>query len=267
LIEVSKEELSQAKAAQAKITGGGKPTTVEAAALRKAELAVKERAAWEIYASVPSAHYQEMSERSARSLKTQGKRFGIPVGGAAVSLIDVVKWIHDYFDGREAADDGRPGPEWFSQAECSRFLNVTTTQFARKYRGMVRDDNRKRTGRVVWIHGRSLVDAIVRESSAVAPDMDGDPLLSGATSPALERYREERAKMARLQRLEKEEALVPRDELRNVFATMTSVIRRAGEKLQKQFGVKARKILDKAIDKALERAREMAEEDSDVIDD
>jgi hypothetical protein len=73
--------------------------------------------------------------------------------------------------------------------------------------------------------------------------------------------------MARLQRLEKEEALVPRDELRHVFATMTSVIRRAGEKLQKQFGVKARKILDKAIDKALERAKEMAEEDSDVIDD
>jgi hypothetical protein len=267
LIEVTKEELRLARTAQTKLADGGKPSSIETAALRKAERAIEERAAWEGYAAVPAARYREMSGRSTRVLKNQEKLYGIPAAGAAVSLVDVVKWIHDYFDSKDVAAEERPGPEWFSQAECSRFLNVSTTQFARKYRGMVRDDNRKRTGRVVWIRGRSLVDAIARESSAVAADMDGDPLLSGATSPALERYREERAKMARLQRLEKEEALVPRDELRHVFATMTSVIRRAGEKLQKQFGVKARKILDKAIDKALERAKEMAEEDSDVTDD
>jgi hypothetical protein len=74
--------------------------------------------------------------------------------------------------------------------------------------------------------------------------------MDGPNSPALERYREERAAMARLVRLEREAQLVDRDEVRQSMQKAGAVIRQAGESLQKQFGPLAAQILYEAIDDA-----------------
>lgn len=77
---------------------------------------------------------------------------------------------------------------------------------------------------------------------------EDDPLLSGVSSPALERFREERASLARLDRLEREEQLIPRDLTRQALGKMAAIPRTAGETLQVRYGLGASEILCEALD-------------------
>ncbi len=79
---------------------------------------------------------------------------------------------------------------------------------------------------------------------------DDDPLMNGGSSPALERYREERALLARLDRLEREGELLERDVVRLALSKVSSILRNAGELLQRQFGQGAADVLSDALDDA-----------------
>jgi hypothetical protein len=77
---------------------------------------------------------------------------------------------------------------------------------------------------------------------------DDDPLLSAGVSPALERYRQERARLAQLDRLERERELVSLDELMPQLDLMGSLIRNAGEELYARFGREAGDLICEALD-------------------
>ncbi|MEX2025874.1 MAG: hypothetical protein WEH44_01215 [Pirellulaceae bacterium] len=77
-----------------------------------------------------------------------------------------------------------------------------------------------------------------------------DPLLTGPASPALERYREERAIMARLERQEKERSLLPREAVREGLDKIAATLRAAGDALRRQFGEEAQRILNDSLDQA-----------------
>lgn len=79
---------------------------------------------------------------------------------------------------------------------------------------------------------------------------DDADLMQGNSSPALERFREERAALARLDRLEREGQLVPRDVARATLARIATVLRNAGDALQRQFGLAAVEILYDALTEA-----------------
>jgi hypothetical protein len=80
---------------------------------------------------------------------------------------------------------------------------------------------------------------------------DDDDLLSGdANSPWLERYREERALLARLDRLEREQVLVRKDVVRDGTGRIAARLRLAVETLERQFGPAAADILREALDDA-----------------
>lgn len=86
------------------------------------------------------------------------------------------------------------------------------------------------------------------------PAANGDEMLyADATSPALERYRDERAKLAKLERLQREGSLMDREQVHEALGRIASIIRAAGEKLNRTFGREAHSLLDEAIDDA-ERA-------------
>lgn len=76
----------------------------------------------------------------------------------------------------------------------------------------------------------------------------GDPELSGGDSPALERYRDEKAKLARLDRLQREGELVRAADIEEMLNSFSSLIRSTGEQLRRQFGNDALQILDEALD-------------------
>ncbi|MEX2025661.1 MAG: hypothetical protein WEH44_00145 [Pirellulaceae bacterium] len=83
--------------------------------------------------------------------------------------------------------------------------------------------------------------------NAVKLARDDDPLMQGIGSPALERYREERALIARLDRLERERQLMPRDEVRDSLGRVAAILRGAGDSLQRRFGNEAVDILHEAL--------------------
>ena len=64
---------------------------------------------------------------------------------------------------------------------------------------------------------------------------------------SLEEWRHERMQLARLDRLEREGQLVPREAARQAFAVAASVLRQAGEQLQRQCGAVAHEILTDAL--------------------
>lgn len=92
---------------------------------------------------------------------------------------------------------------------------------------------------------RSLHDFLADNAHKLA--RDDDVLLQGGNSPALERYREERAELAKLDRLERQKQLLPRDQVRQSLARTAAILRDAGDALQRTFGASAAEILYDAL--------------------
>jgi hypothetical protein len=99
---------------------------------------------------------------------------------------------------------------------------------------------------------RALHDFLADNAQKLAKDDD----LSlgggggGGGSPALERYRRERAALARLDRLERQRRVMPREEVRSAMGRVAAVLRGAGEALGRQFGPAAVDLLHEAMDDA-----------------
>jgi hypothetical protein len=94
----------------------------------------------------------------------------------------------------------------------------------------------------VWLHnflakhGRRIFDA------------GDDPLLCGADSPALERYRGEKAILAKLDRQEKQRRLLPREVIHEALMRTAAILRKTGELLQKNHGPEAARLLSEALE-------------------
>ena len=95
---------------------------------------------------------------------------------------------------------------------------------------------------------KSLHDFLADNARRLA--REDDELLQGGSSPALERYREERALLARLDRLEREDRLLPRDEVRQALGRIAAILRNAGDTLSREFGTAAAEVLHEALDDA-----------------
>ena len=92
---------------------------------------------------------------------------------------------------------------------------------------------------------KALHDFLAENAQKLAAD--DDALLRGSGSPAWERYREERAALARLDRLEREQELLPRDEVREALGRIAAILRGAGDTIQRQYGAAAVEILHEAL--------------------
>jgi IS4 transposase len=96
---------------------------------------------------------------------------------------------------------------------------------------------------------RALHDFLADNAAKLA--REDDPLMQGnSASPALEAYRVERAALARLDRMERERLLVPRDDVRQALGRIAAILRNAGEALQRQCGPAGVDILFEALDDA-----------------
>ena len=117
---------------------------------------------------------------------------------------------------------------------------------------------------------RGLHDFLAENAIKLAKDDDGDELLQAPSSPALEAYRVERAALARLDRLEREGQLTPRDEARQALGRIASIIRAAGDVIQRQYGAAAADVLYEALDDAkreIDHSFGDVDHDGDVADD
>jgi hypothetical protein len=92
---------------------------------------------------------------------------------------------------------------------------------------------------------RALHDFLAANAHKLLAD---DVLMAGGSSPALEEYRRERAVLARLDRLEREGQLLPRDEVRDALGRVAALLRAAGDILGREFGGEAQDVLNEALD-------------------
>jgi hypothetical protein len=95
---------------------------------------------------------------------------------------------------------------------------------------------------------RALHDFLAENAVKLA--RDDDPLMQGGGSPALEAYRQERAAMARMDRLQRQGQLLPRDLTREALGRVGAILRTAGDALQREYGVGAAELLNESLDDA-----------------
>ncbi len=88
------------QAAIAKIQAGQTPSPAETRALKKFEREQEERQRWEHYRTVSKKDYLLMAGRSAKVVREQASRHGLPYPldepKAKISLPAVLRWLHDF---------------------------------------------------------------------------------------------------------------------------------------------------------------------------
>lgn len=146
---------------------------------------------------------------------------------------------------------------WFPTAKCHEFLGVSYTYFKKEIRPRVPAECQDREGAQangpLWYLGKAVYEAAASRTGAVAARAadreasEGDPMLAGGDSPGLERFRMARAKIAELDLQERELFLIPRDKVHDGLGRLATILRGAGESLQRQFGKEAQDIIDEAL--------------------
>ncbi len=111
---------------------------------------------------------------------------------------------------------------------------------------------------------RALHDFLAANARKLSSD--DDLMSSDVSSPALERYREARAALARLDLLERKGVIVRRDRVRESLARIAAVMRTAAERIGRKFGPEAEQaILEMFAD--CERDIEQYFAENPVLDD
>ena len=77
---------------------------------------------------------------------------------------------------------------------------------------------------------------------------DGEDPMSGENSPALEKWREEKWLLARLERRRQEERLLPRQDVHDGLIRMSSILRNLGDTAQREYGPDAAQLVLEALD-------------------
>lgn len=111
---LSADEKRLAQSALNKRAGGKTPSRDEARALKKYEKQREESDRWKYYASIPKRHWVEMSGSQVKVLNEQAIRYNLPIGGASISLPDVVRRLHDIlreYGHKLSAIDGDDDPD------------------------------------------------------------------------------------------------------------------------------------------------------------
>ena len=91
---------------------------------------------------------------------------------------------------------------------------------------------------------------------------DADPLLGEGDSPALERYRLAKAKLAELDLETRKGELIERDKARDIFSRWAVLVRRMGERLSKRFGPDAAATVNETLASCRIAVMEVVDDDN-----
>lgn len=97
-----------------------------------------------------------------------------------------------------------------------------------------------------------------------APEEE-DPMLAGAVSPALEKYRDARYQREMVKLKQDLEVSVPREEVREGFAMVAERLRRLGDKLAERYGEESRELLDACLADCEAGVRELLVDSGQLI--
>lgn len=133
---------------------------------------------------------------------------------------------------------------WVNRADMRRVLDLSEQALDRARASFPTDGVRKNSRGALAFYARDCCVAWVLARYAGG---DGDNLLGGSGSPALEAFRRERARLAKLDRLEREGALIRRTDVRYGLDRLAALLRSFAERLRTRHGQEAAALLDDVL--------------------
>jgi len=142
---------------------------------------------------------------------------------------------------------------WLTIPQSAEICGLSDGAFRHDYRPKIPKGklHEKKQGVTVYLNGQTVVKTLFdarEESRARAGKLSKSADATIMDGGALERLRDEKAQIAKLERLERERSLIPRDEIHDLMNQLAGILRSAGECLQRTHGNGAQQILDDAID-------------------
>jgi phage terminase Nu1 subunit (DNA packaging protein) len=140
--------------------------------------------------------------------------------------------------------DGEAAPKWTAAtyAEIATFCGTAVDTVKRwAGQGMPRGRPYDLAAIVRWL----------RERGPWRAHPESTPRAGASSAAPLERYRAGRARLTELEIEEREGILVRRERVHGDLARFAAILRRAGERLQQEFGAGAHEILDSGLRDAL----------------
>ena len=154
-------------------------------------------------------------------------------------------------DKKHTRNGSRLPDDWISPRRAGQLIAVSPSAFWSAIAPHVAPGETVKVAGRRYFDPRAIVAVHTKRIAQKLTTPDADPLMvgdSGGRSPALERYRAEKALLAKMEREEKEGSLIPRDLIRRAFTVAANLIRQAGELLQRDFGTAAADVLNRALD-------------------
>ena len=148
---------------------------------------------------------------------------------------------------------GRKENGWFNRQTVAAMFGVTVVHFDQTIRPLIPKDAIRKEKQSRMFYARAVIDAWAARRGpgpAVPRDEDEALVFGGSDSPALERLRDEKAKIAKLDREEREGQLMPLDAVQQVLTAVAARLQNLGETLQRDFGPEASRVLNEAIEDA-----------------
>lgn len=148
----------------------------------------------------------------------------------------------------------RPSPRdrdefWLPVASLARLFAMTPQGFRSSILPLVAPTDRRQAPGGLEVFGRAALDAWAgREWERQSRQIVGDGVLSGPNSPALEEARRYKAGLLRIDLAERQNEIVSVSEVYDFHTQICAVVRGAGERLAREVGEPARRILDAALD-------------------
>lgn len=138
---------------------------------------------------------------------------------------------------------------WLPRSAMAAVFDVSGAGFDKSVRLLIPSCAIRGKGRTLRFHSRTVIEAWARHHYQVVPDGGKDDLEPNTTptSPYLELYREEKWRMAVLERQEREGAVVSVRFMRGALFLLVSQLRAACERLQQRFGDEAVRIIEEAL--------------------
>lgn len=132
-------------------------------------------------------------------------------------------------------------PKWL-WSKWSNRQHKTIAEMAERYGMPAIGDEVSLPQFVRWVYG--FLAANSRKLLAT----DAEDPMSGELSPALERWREEKYRLARLDRQERESTYLHVDTVHAGLSLMSGILRKLGESMQRHHGAEAHQLVDEAVD-------------------
>ncbi len=141
----------------------------------------------------------------------------------------------------------RPGSAWLNRHEMCAVFDIGPKTWENTYRRYASPESQKLVNGTRYYHARSVLDSWSKAQALKSATGIDDPMLLVGDSPALERYRNARARLSEIEVAAKEKSFVAVSDIEPPLMGLTVPLREAGDALARQFGNHAAAILNQAV--------------------